>query len=63
MKAVYRTVSGLLAIVAGLVLAGLVTALLDGRDIRVVWFVVFAVGALAAAGAAVVLWAKALTRK
>jgi hypothetical protein len=63
MKAVYRTVSALLAIVAGLVIAGLVTAVVDDRDIHVVWFVVFAVGALIAAGASVVLWAKALTRK
>ena len=63
MKALYRTVSALLAIVAGLVLAMLLTAVIEDREIRVVWFVVFAVGALAAAGTSVVLWGKAVRRQ
>ncbi len=63
MKALYRTVSALLAIVAGLVLAMLLTAVIEDREIRVVWFVVFAVGALVAAGTSVVLWGKTVRRQ
>ena len=63
MRALYRTVSALLAIVAGLVLAMLLTAVIEGREIRIVWFVVFAVGALVAAGTSVVLWGKTVRRR
>lgn len=63
MKAIYRTVSALLAILSGFVIAGLVTVILDDREIRVVWFVVFAAGALLAAAAAVVLWSRSFSRK
>lgn len=59
MKAIYRTVSAILAILSGVVIAGLVTVLVDDREIRVVWFVVFAAGALVAAAAALLLWARA----
>ncbi|MEO6496159.1 MAG: hypothetical protein ABIO51_01620 [Solirubrobacteraceae bacterium] len=63
MRALYRTVSALLAIVAGLVLAMLLTAVIEDREIRVVWFVVFAIGALTAAGTSVVLWGKTVRRQ
>lgn len=36
----------------------LLTAVIDGREIRIVWFVVFAIGALIAAATAVSLWAR-----
>jgi hypothetical protein len=63
MKAIYRTVSALLAILSGLVIAGLVTVLIDDREIRVVWFIVFAAGAILAAAAAILLWARAGDRR
>lgn len=63
MKALYRTVSALLAIVAGLVFAMVITTLLDGRDIKVVGFVAVAVGAVLAAVLSLILWSKTLNRE
>ena len=63
MKAVYRTAAAVLAILSGLTIAALVTALGGEQQIHVVWFVVFAVAALLAAGAALVLWARTLDRR
>jgi hypothetical protein len=63
MKALYRTVSALLAIVAGLVFAMVITTLLDGRDIKVVGFVAVAVGAVLAAVLSLILWSKTLDRE
>jgi len=63
MKALYRTVSALLAILSGFVIAGLVVLLTDGREFKVVWFAIFAAGAVVAAGAALVLWARANERR
>ena len=63
MKALYRTVSAVLAVVSGVVIAGLIVALTGNDDLNMGWFAVFALGALVAAGAAVVLWAKAIDRR
>jgi drug/metabolite transporter (DMT)-like permease len=63
MKAVYRTVSALLAVVAGLVLALLVTAVADGRDISFAGYAVYILGTLIAGGTAIALWSKALKRR
>jgi hypothetical protein len=62
MNVVYRIVAALLAVVSGVVIAGLVVAVTGDNDVDAVWFAVFAVGALVAVGAAVVLWAKAAGR-
>jgi hypothetical protein len=63
MKALYRTVSALLAIVAGLVLALLIVALTDDREIKVVGFTAFAVGAVVALVTSVILWSKTVDRR
>ena len=63
MKALYRTVSAVLAVASGVVIAGLIVALTGEGEVKLGWFVVFALGALVAAGAAVVLWAKAIDRR
>lgn len=63
MKAVYRTVSAVLAIAAGLVLAALITAVVQGRDVEPIGVVLYGIAALIAAGVAVVLWAKAIDRR
>jgi uncharacterized membrane protein YccC len=55
--------SGVLAIVAGLVFAMVITTLLDGRDIKVVGFVAVAVGAVLAAVLSLILWSKTLNRE
>ncbi|MFL5846671.1 MAG: hypothetical protein ACJ762_18465 [Solirubrobacteraceae bacterium] len=63
MKALYRTVSALLALVAGLLMALVVTAVTDGRDVEIVGYVLYVGGALIAAGTAAVLWSKTLKRR
>jgi hypothetical protein len=63
MKALYRTVSAVLAVASGVVIAGLIVALTGEDDLNMGWFAVFALGALVAAGAAMVLWAKAIGRR
>lgn len=45
-----------------MVIAGLVVAITGDNDVDAVWFGVFAVGAIVAVGAAVVLWGKAARR-
>lgn len=63
MRALYRTVSALLAIVSGLVFAMLITTLLDDRDIQVVGFTAFALGGVLAAVVSVVLWSRTIDRR
>lgn len=62
MKALYRTISALLAILSGLVLAALITAVIDDREIKALGFTAFAVGALIAAVTALVLWSRSLRK-
>lgn len=55
-------VAAVLAVLAGLVLALLITALLDHRDVEPIGYAIYGAGALIAAGTAVVLWGKAIDR-
>ena len=62
MKALYRIAAVVLTLASAFVLAVLINALTDGSEIRVAYFVIFAVGAFLALGAAFVLWARAASK-
>jgi hypothetical protein len=63
MKALYRIAAILLTLLSAGVIAILISvATDDNREIRVVNFTLFAIGAIAALIAAVVLWRRAATK-
>ena len=59
MRAFYRIVAALLAVVSGFLIAWLITVVLDDRQINWGWWAAFAAGAVLLAGVALMLWSQA----